>query len=259
VMSTLARRPDASKGYGLLMTLQFLLSAVGLYGIPLLLPVTGVRGLFVGIGVIELVAAVTMGLISLAPVIGAQVTHAGTELKVLLNRVALFSIIGGGLYEASNTAQFTYAERMGVAINLGGDTIGPVLGTASLMGIPGALCIVWIGDRVRSITMVQLGIAGTLAGLLLLMVATNLTLYTISMCLLGFSWAFTLPYFQTIQAGMDPRGSVVAAGAFATMIGDTLAPGAAASVLSGDDYTRVLSLSIILSGLAAVLIRKKTS
>jgi MFS family permease len=71
-------------------------------------------------------------------------------------------------------------------------------------------------------------------------------LYLAGSCLLGFSWAFCLPYIQGLLAVLDSRGSAVAAGAATSTVGGAIGPGLAALVVGDGLYDRVFIMTIAL-------------
>ena len=67
-----------------------------------------------------------------------------SELKVLLTGVAFLAVFGFGIHEMSGVAQFTYIERIGVAISIEDQSLSNIMLVASLLGIPGSMiCIIF--------------------------------------------------------------------------------------------------------------------
>src|SRR4030095_8250057 len=64
--------------------------------------------------------------------------------------------------------------------------------------------------------------------------------------MLGFSWAYCLPYIQGLTAALDPNGSAVAAAASASTIGGAFGPAFAARVVGDGEYRSVMLLAIVL-------------
>jgi MFS family permease len=60
----------------------------------------------------------------------------------------------------------------------------------------------------------------------------------------GFSWAFCLPYIQTLLAEIDPNGSAIAGGSATSTVGGAVGPGLAAVVVGAGHYERVFLLAI---------------
>jgi predicted MFS family arabinose efflux permease len=74
--------------------------------------------------------------------------------------------------------------------------------------------------------------------------------YFAASCCLGFSWAFCLPYFQSLMASLDPDGSSIAAGSSAATIGGAAGPAIAALIIGDGHYQYVFMLSIVLFSIA---------
>ncbi len=122
--------------------------------------------------------------------------------------------------------------------------IGVALMIASLIGIPGAFAIVVIGHRFGTIGPLTLGIVIAVSGLLILLGSETYFWYLLGGCCMGFSWAYCLPYIQSLMASLDRDGSVIAAGTSLSALGSAFGPGAAAYVVGGGKYGNVFTLSL---------------
>jgi len=246
VVAAFARLPDVDRGYGLFVTLQFIVSGIGLYLLPVYSGVLGVEGMFMSIAALEIGS---LALVRHLPGRAADIASVGghrTELHVLLSWAVLLGALGFAIFEAANTAQFTYLERLGVSMALSDQQIGSALLIASLAGIPGAFAIVILGGRYGRMVPLSVGVGLSLCGLFALITGGSFGNYLLGASLVGFSWAFCLPYIQGLLAGLDPHGSAVAAGSASSTIGGSVGPGLATLALGGGSYTRVLGLSMCL-------------
>jgi MFS family permease len=256
VMATIATMSNPERGYGVFMVLQFGLSAIGLYGLPFLLPVIGVSGLFLILSALAVLSLFLRGsVIHRAPVSAG----AAVEIHMLLKPVALLSMFGVGLYETANLAYYTYTERIGVNFGLTDYQIGEVLGLATLLGVPSALAVVWIGDRFGQLRPISAALLVSVLGLLILLYPLGSASYPIAMYMMGVAWAFGLPYFQAVEARIDPGGSVVVVGGFFTSCGAAVGPAIAATLVRPDDYDNVLLFAMGVYGVVAVLMTMCTS
>jgi predicted MFS family arabinose efflux permease len=249
-LSAFARHDDVERGYGLFVTLQFIVSGLGLYVLPVYSQQLGVSGMYLMFAVLEMFALLLLGKLP-----GKASDHwsgapQNTELGVLLAGVTIVAMLGYGMFEAANTAQFTYFERLGVALDYSDRQIGTALLVASLIGIPGAFTIVVIGKRLGRRGPLAFGIAVAITGLVLLITTRSYPWYFAASCCLGFSWAFCLPYFQSLMASLDPDGSAIAAGSSAATIGGAGGPGLAALIVGDGNYQYVFMLSIVLFSIA---------
>ena len=166
------------------------------------------------------------------------------EVGRLLAPAAILVMLGIGLFETANNMHFTYAERIGLGYGLSLLRIGEILAVATLVGIPAGLSVAWLGDRVGQLLPIVFALLLSAAALYWLMQPAGTTGYFIVMCVLSFTWAFGLPYFQAFEARLDPGGSVVVAGGFFTSGGAALGPAIAATLVRPADYSVILLVAI---------------
>jgi MFS family permease len=165
-VSAFARFDNCDQGYGVFITLQFIVSGLGLYLLPVFSASLGVTGMylsFVGFDVLALlVARYLPGRAEIDPADAER----PTELAILFAAATILAMLGFGVFEAANTAQFTYIERAGVALDLSTQQVGIALMIASMIGIPGAFAIVLVGQRFGTIGPLVFGIGVAGRGLL---------------------------------------------------------------------------------------------
>jgi len=250
-VSSFARFDGFERGFGIFVMMQFIVSGLGLYVVPVYADQIGARGLFFAFALLDMLALVMTRALPTERASGELGSDGVSELKVLLTASALLAIIGFAIFEAANNAQFTYVERFGVALNIPDEEIGFSLLIASFMGIPGAFAIVLFGQRFGTLLPLLFGIAIAVVGLLVLINATTYPAYFFGSCCLGFSWAFCLPFIQTLLTVIDRKGSAIAAGTAFSTFGSAFGPGVAALVVAGGHYDHVFLLSI---GLFAVTV-----
>ena len=252
-VSSFARYDGYERGFGLFVTLQFIISGLGLYIVPVYADAMGAKGLFglfAGMDVIALLLARF-----LPSEKAAEPGHgiSESELKILLTGSAILAIVGFAVFEAANNAQFAYIERFGVALEISDQQVGLALMIASLVGIPGAFSIVIVGQRFGTLSPLVLGISIAIGGLLVLLNAESYGAYFFGGCCMGFSWAFCLPFIQSLLATIDRKGSAISAGTSFSTFGSAFGPGLAATVVAGGKYANVFLLSIGLFVVTMVL------
>ena len=259
--SAIARAEDAERGFGLLITLQFSTAALGCYILPVYSAQLGATGMFLLFAACDLLALVLAKYLPARAIDELAGIDLGSERSILLSAVTLLALLGFGMFEAANTAQYTYLGRLGVALAFSDHAIGTVLMIASLAGIPGAFTIIVVGKRFGTIGPLLFGIGIAILGLVILITSNAFAWYLIAGICLGFSWAFCLPFIQALMASLDPNGSAIAAGSAASTIGVAVGPGLAASVVEVGHYRPVFGIAIALMLIALtgffVSIRKR--
>jgi predicted MFS family arabinose efflux permease len=257
-VSAFARYDEYERGYGIFVTLQFIVSGIGLYIVPVFSDELGPRGLFFGFAVLESLAHLFARWLpgeaakdAVAASTGSA-TASATEIRVLLSLAALAAVLGYTLFEAANNAQFTYVERFAMAQGLNEHQTGVALLVASLIGIPGASVIVALGHRLGHLPPLLSSIAIAIGGLALMIVMPGYPVYFVGCSCIGFAWAFGLSYGQSLLASLDRKGSVIAAGAACSGFGLALGPGLAASVVGEQRYVNAFLLAIALFAVASV-------
>jgi len=184
---------------------------------------------------------------------GTVVEDAAIEFHLLIKPAAIIAMLGIGFYETANFMYYTYADRLGVSFGLSDVRIGEILGFASLLGIPAALIVVWIGDRCGQLGPLLFAVALSAGAIAWLLFPAGASTYIVSMSVLGFAWAIGLPFFYAVEARLDPGGSVVVVGGFFTNCGSVAGPALAATLVTPEGYDNVLLVAIAVYVLVACL------
>jgi cyanate permease len=232
------------------MVLQFGLSAIALYGMPYVLPSIGVIGMYLALASF---AVFSLTLRDSVVHREAAAAEPAIEVHMLLRPAAILAMFGIGFYETANFMQYTYSERIGLGFGLSNHEIGEALGIASLLGVPAALLVVWIGDRIGQLRPLLAAIILSVFAHVLLLVPIGAVSYYLAMFALGLAWAFGLAYFYAVEARIDPGGSVVVVGGFFTSCGSVAGPAIAATLVRPDDYAAVLATAIGIYSVAGTL------
>ncbi len=245
-LAAVARLDDPERGFGCVITLQFVVAALGCYVLPVYSAQLGATGMFL------LFAACDLFALALARQLPGRAIHTATgterrsERSVLFAGATLLALFGYAMFEAAATSQYTYLGRLGVSLAFSDNQIGTALMVASLAGIPGAFAIIAIGKRFGTIGPIATGIGIAIAGLVILLTSGSFAWYLTAGICLGFAWAFCLPFIQALMASLDRNGSAVAAGSSAATIGVAIGPGLAASLVEVGRYERVFAFAIAL-------------
>lgn len=252
VMGSFAGWREPARAYGLFMSVQFFLSALGLFGLPWLLPETGVSGLFAAFALLDVAALFLVIQLPGSKERKGVGSDSPLEWRVIVAKTSLLCLLGIGLFEASGMASFTYAERIGISFGLEGSEAGLVLGVSVMLGVPAAFGVFLLGTRFGMYLPILVTTVLQSGALLILLTGPGELKYLMSMCIMSMGWGFALPYFQAIEAQIDPGGSVVVAGGFATSFGGFLGPAVAAALVSPGSYSGMIIAAV--AGYVGVMI-----
>jgi MFS family permease len=245
-LSAIGRLDDAERGFGLLITLQFIVAALGCYILPVYSAEIGATGMFLLFAACDLFALALARHLPGRAIDESTGTKRKSERNILFAAVTLLALLGYGSFEAAYTAQYTYLGRLGVSLAFSDHEVGTALMLASLAGIPGAFTIIVVGKRFGTVGPLAFGIGIGIIGLVILITSGEFAWYLMAGTCIGFSWAFCLPFIQALMASLDPNGSALAAGASAGSIGVAVGPGLAASVVDVGHYESVFMIAIAL-------------
>lgn len=244
VLAAFARLPQVDRGYAVFVTLQFVVSGLGLFLLPVFSETLGAKGMFISLALLDVLG---FSLCAHLPGKAVQLRSGEirtSELPVLFAGATVLGAVGFLIFEAAFTAEFTFVERMGVSLAFTDPQIGTSMLVASLAGIPGAFSIVLLGGRIGRFNGLVFGIAASVSGLVIMISAQSYAAYVIGSILISFAWAFCLPFIQGLLATLDPKGTAVAAGSASSTIGGAIGPGLAAMVIAGGVYQHVFMFAI---------------
>jgi MFS family permease len=252
IMSCFARQRNSERSYGLFMMLQFGIAAVVLYALPTYLPEMNVTQMYLGFAFFNLLGLSLATLLPNTAALAEGISIRGSEWRLIFTIPALAGLLALCAFEASNVSTDAYIERIAVFAGLTDPEIGSSLGIASLMGVPGALAILWLGSRFGHARPVLLGVAVGAVSLTMTLQANDYRGFLFWLSVHSVTWAFTLPYIQSLLADMDPGGAVVTAGGLASGAGGGLGPSAAAMMVNSHDYSGVLLVGLAAYGFCAL-------
>lgn len=261
VLAAFARLPEVDRGYALFVTLQFVVSGLGLFFLPVFSEALGARGMFLSLAGLDIIGLLLCSHLPGKAVLLPSGKGFKTELRVLLAGATILGALGFLIFEAAFTAEFTYVERLGVSLTFTDQQIGTAMLLASLAGIPGAFSIVLLGGRIGRFNGLVFGIGASITGLLIMITAQTFVPYIIGSILISFAWAFCLPFIQGLLASLDPNGTAVAAGSASSTVGGAIGPGLAAMVIGSGVYRDVFMFAIgmLLIALACFFISGRLS
>lgn len=254
VAATLARSPNPERNFGWFFLSQILFQMAALSQLPKLVAVSGVTGLFLTLGGLEL--GIALFLVLLFPSVRLTPTDAAGQTNTrrlwMLCGIVLVSIF---CYGAALGSFWTFVGRIGqLRIGLTSAQIGSGLGAAAFGGVAGALLPIFAGNRIGSTAPVVGSSAGLLCGLILMRAGTDLTMYTLAAGLFSFGWYVLNPYQMGILAAIDRDGRALLAVTLAGSGGIAVGPVIAGMFIPSLGILVSISVSLVCTTLALVLI-----
>ena len=255
VYTSIASFQNYERGYGLFVLMQYSLSGLGLYYLILYSDYLGVQGLYLFLALLNFIALIMIRSFPDLNTESPSNHDSKSEIKVLLTGVTCLAILGFGIHEMAGVAQFTYIERIGVAISIENQSLSNIMLIASLLGVPGSMICIVLGRKFGLLPPMLFGVFCCLIGMGLLLYTQSYLTYALRMCLIGFGWSIVLPYIQSHLASLDKKGSALAAGnSFATIGAAAGAALGATLIGQNSNYDGLLQVSMVIYMLAVLFI-----
>ncbi|MCP3960613.1 MAG: MFS transporter [bacterium] len=231
-----------------------LAGALGLWGLPYLIPAWGFRPVVLALAACALAA---LPFARWLPAGGDEApepesrSHAAAEAG---SRVpVVMALLAHGLFYVGGGAVWAFIERIGDAGGLGATAIGGTLARAMPISVFGAGLAAWAGTRFGyTRPLVLAGIVFTTAMALL---AGPLTVATFgaAACLMFVAWNAVAPYQMGLISEHDPAGRSIVLAPVVKAAGITLGPVIAGLVLDGSSYLPVVWIGVLFAGLGISL------
>ncbi|KGC68088.1 MFS transporter [Burkholderia pseudomallei] len=253
-MTSAAASGNSDRVYGLWVVGQLIAGAAGLFLLPHLFDMVGLRALYAVLAALALCAAPLARRFPAVPRVRAQ--HAPRARAQAVRMAAALAIGGVLTFYVAIGGVWTFASKAASAVGLDAQTSGNVLAIASLMGIAGAALASYLGGRAARRAMLLAGYGILAASLVALAAAPNANGYTLAIFGFKFAWTFVLPFMLASVAAVDATGRLIAT--LNLVIGSGLAAGplAAGLMLDGGGTLRALfsiAAAVSLVSLAAML------
>jgi predicted MFS family arabinose efflux permease len=215
-MTSAATSGNRDRVYGLWVVGQLVAGALGLFVLPHLFDAFGLRALYVALAVLALIASpLTRGF---DPALGgasgkqAQQVASGVNGSSTGSTWFLATLVIGGVlaFYLAIGGVWTFASKAASLAGLDAGHTGELLAIASVMGIVGAACASFIGNRIARAAMLLTGYAILVAALLGLSAHPGSTGYAAAIFAFKFAWTFVLPFILAAAAKTDTSGRLIA-------------------------------------------------
>lgn len=244
----LTEKPDRNFGFLIMGVLTY--GALGLWAMPSLIAAIGMQGL-----ILCFAAFGASGLLFVRAVPASLTDHTAVEADAV-------DLPAGGRWLAV-AAMFTYFFAQGVIwaylfligtnAGLGEQQVANGLMLSQFLGIAGALVAVLLGNRLGRAGPLAVGILGGALVLFVLLGPLSALLYAVTVCLYNFAWNMSHPFLLAAMASFDRHGRVVAHAVAAQMLGLSVGPAFAGSLLPLGGYTAVVVAGVVLFVLSYLL------
>lgn len=246
-LSSAASTATPSRVYGLWVMGQLVVGAVGLALLPALFERFGLAACYLLLaGLMGLALPLSRAFPSGSPPAEARASTGAVHSRL---RVGL-GILAVLTFYISLSGVWTFIGAIAEGAGIGAGASGEVLAVATLMGIAGAACASFIGNRLPRDLMLLGGYLAMAAAILLLIGQPPLARFALAALLFKFTWTFALPFILACLADLDRSGRLMNASNLVIGGGLAIGPALAGRLIEGSGG--FLPLLPIAAGLAAL-------
>jgi len=200
-----SRQPD--RVYGLWVSGQLILGAVGLWLLPPLFGAFGLKALYLGLALLMLLCLPLAGAFPASAAPGPmKPAHAPLEHRWLPGLCGLLAVL---LFYTGLSAVWTFIGSIAASAAIDPGSSGRILSIATLMGIAGSLCATLIGPRWPRNLPLALGIGLMALAVALLLGSPDLRRFALAALLFKYCWTFALPFILACLADHDRAGRLM--------------------------------------------------
>jgi predicted MFS family arabinose efflux permease len=231
----LTRLTDRNFGYLIMGVLTY--GALGLWVMPTALATLGMTGVIL---FFALLGASGWPWVRHLPASGQEHLQVEEDAVDLGGGMRLLAIIAMFTYFFGQGVIWAYLFLIGVNAGVTEQAVANGLMLSQFLGIAGAFAAAMAGRRFGRTVPLAAGIVGGGLVLAFLLGPFSAAVYTATVCVYNFAWNMTHPFLLAAMASFDRHGRVVVYAVAAQMLGLAVGPALAASLLSEDDYARVI-------------------
>ena len=253
--AVIARTHNPDRVFGMLLVVQFGLGGVGLMTLPRLVPVFGVKALFLALALFSFVTLLMVPFLADYPVRKAETTGGARATRIAWRPLGL-ALLSVFLFQGGNMALAAYMIELGRAYGLQTGFISTTLGIAAWIGAIGSILVVVLGTRFGRLKPLAIALVLTVLGNAAFHFSGSAVIFAAANVGTAITWAFVIPYLLGMCAAFDATGQTAAMGGFASKLGLATGPLVAATLLHGTNYSLLIDLAVaalIGSAIAALL------
>jgi predicted MFS family arabinose efflux permease len=238
--------------YAALLTAQMAFGIAGYLGLPPLLEAAGLRGVFTALGALALLC---LPFIARAPFEDRQAVAEDTPLRVESRSTTLLCLASLSVLYVSNSAVWTYLDRIGVSAGLSDARVDVALAWSMGAGLGGAVLASMCATRIRPETAALVGVLVMAVCTTTLFVSQIALLYTVAVAGFNGTLMYVVPfYFAQMAVGSNAHRNVSAA-SMVIFVGLAAGPFFASYIVVNGHYDRLIATAIIGFMTAAALMK----
>jgi len=246
-IASAAQSQQADRVYGLWVSGQLTLGAVGLWVLPPLFASYGLKALYIGLATLMLLCLPLAGAFSPGNTdTASRRTEQPNGPGWLPGLCGLLAVL---VFYAGLSAVWTFIGSIAGASAIEPSSSGRILSIATLLGIAGSLCATLIGSRWPRNLLLGLGLGLMTTAICLLLGAPSLLRFAGAALLFKFCWTFVLPFILACLADLDQHGRLMNSANLVIGGGLALGPAIAGPVLEAG-----LGMHSVLIGSACCLL-----
>lgn len=247
-MAGLTRRADRSIALIIVWVLSY--GAAVLYFMPQAYQAIGMAGVLVFFALFSLCGVV---FVRFLPDSGDA--HADVEgvynYSMALRNLTLLAIL---VYNIGIGIVWAYLFLEGLATGMAEQTVANALMISQIVGIGGALFVVFFEVRLGRLVPMMIGFVGIAVAIAMLLNSPTQSDFWWAVCGFNLLWNLTMPYTISTSGDFDAKGQTVVYAIAVQMLGLAIGPYVAAQLLVGGDYDVVNSAAIAAFLLAGLMI-----
>lgn len=217
----------------------------------------GVSGLFLMIAAVSVAAGIAMFFgFSVRRVAACPPTCGGAQVKGILSLglAPVLACIAGALVNmAGMTSAGPYSLVIGTSLGFTSAAATGALAFSEPFSLAGPLLAHQLGERAGLMRPILIGTAVLAASQFLLVNALSPQVLSVSLIIIGVTFAFCIPYAMALVGRLDPSGRLVGALPGLMTIGSSIGPSLGGSVIAGGSFRALAPVAASLYLIALVL------
>lgn len=239
------------RNMGLIVAAVLTWGAIGLFSLPPLFSAFGPNGFMVVLAVFSGIGLLVIN--KLPRFVPAHRSDHSDRIKLRSHKRWML-LAGVFIYNLAIGIVWVYLSLVGINAGISEQTVATVMTISQILGIGGALIAFFLEDRLGHQLPLLTSILLAAGGIALTLGSPTLALFAFGVCLFNLLWNVTQPYIVAMLAGRDDDNKLVSQGVAMQMIGYAAGPTIAAILVTGNGYSFVNFIAILLFLTSAAII-----